>query len=307
MRLLPALALAACLLAPGASPAADVRPGDASPAILSALGKDGWSRSEPVRSFSPDNLYEEINGEAELYLPYDFRSLDVSILRSESAPGAELRIEVYRHGSHRDAFGIFSQYRHPGQEIAAVGPSEGAVSGESLDFFRGDTFVRMRVASGTLSREALLSAGRAVAEAIPGPVGPPAGARVLSIPSAVPATLLYQRKAMLGYEPLAPGYEARFEEGALSGKLIFLDGDEAATVDRLSKALPGFAALPPGGSDEGEGDAWSAALPQGTLFLKASGGGIVGVLGKMTRGQAAPLLSALRRNVGRNGARPEGR
>ncbi len=269
---------------PGADPAVA--------GVPEALAKAGWVPSEPLRAFSPVNLYEEIDGEAELYLPYDFRALTVAILKNASRPGVELRLETYRHGTPKDAFGIFSQYRYPEQETVRVGPSEATVSDASLDFFRGDSFVRIRVASGALSREALLAAARATVEATSGAATPQPGAAVVAIPAAVKGTVIYQKKAMLGYEPLAPGYEARFAEGVLSGKVIYLDGADAGPGDRdrLAKALPGF-------RETAAGEC-SATLPQGALYLRAAGNGTVGVLGKLSREQAAPILAALSRNAG---------
>lgn len=279
-------------------PAAGAAADPACAAILEALRGAGWSPAEPLRAFSPDNLFEEIDGEAELYLPYDFRGMTVAILKSGAAPGVELRLEAYRHGSPKDAFGIFSQYRFPEQETARVGPSLAAVSDASLDFFRGRTFVRLRVVSGMLPRETLLAAGRAVTDALEGTADAPPGAAVVVLPEAVAGTVLYQKKAMLGFEPLAPGYEARFVSGKLSGKVIFIDGSEAPPGyrDRLAKALPGFRAT-------GEGE-WVAAPPQGALYLKAAGSGLVGVMGKLTRDQAGPLLDALMRNAAAPGPVP---
>jgi hypothetical protein len=277
-----ALAVALALLVSG-------RPAAAGDALLDGLSGAGWTASAPPRTFSPDTLYEEIDGEAELYLPFGFRGLTVSILVSPDAPGVELRVEAYRHDTPKDAFGIYSQYRNTDQETAAVGPSEAIVSDGSLDFFRGDLFVRMRVAAGMLPRKALLAAGTAAVRALEGPAGAPPGASVVSIPGFVPGTVLYQRKAMLGFEPLAPGFEARFTEGDASGRLIFVEGDAKRTAGRLAKALPGFEAA-------GEGE-WRASLPQGTLYLKAAGPGAVGVVGRMTRAQAAPRLDAMARRA----------
>ncbi len=273
-------------------------PDPAATRVLAALEKAGWAPSEPLRTFSPENLYEEIDGEAELFLPYDFRSMTVAILKSALSPGVDLRLESYRHGTWKDAFGIFSQYRYPEQETVRVGTAEAAVSDASLDFFRGDTFIRMRVAAGTLSRRAIVSAGRAAIEAIGGPTAVPTGAVVVAIQSAVSGTIIYQKKAMLGYEPLAPGYEARFASGALSGKVVFMDGSKsgAGHLERLAKGLPGF-------REAGKGE-WVAALPQGALYLAEAGTGTVGVLGKLSREQAAPFLAELLRNAASAGVLP---
>jgi hypothetical protein len=291
--LFAAVAMAVLAAASAASPV-PAGSGDVPDPLLAALEKEGWTASESARTFSPDTLYEEIDGEAELYLPYDFRGMTVSILKPEAAAGAgvELRLERYRHGSPKDAFGIWSQYRYPGQELARLGPSEAIVSDASLDFFRGGTFVRLRVASGTMPRATLLALGTRIALALDGPADPPPGIAVLDIPGAISGTFLYQKKAMLGFEPLAPGYEARFDSGGAAGRAIYVEaaGEGETTLRRLS-ALPGF-------SGEGEGK-WRAALPQGPLFLARAKGGFVGVAGKLTPGQAAPILEALKANAGK--------
>jgi hypothetical protein len=287
VRRIGAGALLLGLLLAGGAAAADES------AVLLSLEKAGWAVTGPVRSFSADNLYEEIDGEAEMYLPYAFRGLTVAVLASESMPGAELRVELFRHGSGKDAFGIASQYRYPDQETASVGPATATVSDASLDFFRGEAFVRMRVSSGSMPRGALLAAGRAAVEAIPGSADPPPGAGVLDVPGLVPGTLLWQKKALLGYEALAPGYEARCASGTLTARLLWLEGPDKGRIDRLEKGLPGFR-----WRDEGE---WSADLPQGTLFLRAAGGGWVGVAGKVARDRATPLLDALAARAGAAG------
>jgi len=66
--------------------------------------------------FDPDTLYEEIDGEAELFLPYGMERLTVAIVGKVSAPGGEVRMELYRMASPQDAYGIWSQHRFPDQE-----------------------------------------------------------------------------------------------------------------------------------------------------------------------------------------------
>ncbi|HSE15236.1 MAG TPA: DUF6599 family protein, partial [Candidatus Deferrimicrobium sp.] len=105
---------------------------DPTPPILDALAaKGGWRLLEPARSFGPDNLFEEIDGEAELYLPYGMRHLTVAVLGRAARPGSEVRLELYRMASPRDAYGIWSQYRYPDQEVLRISPSEAIVSDTS--------------------------------------------------------------------------------------------------------------------------------------------------------------------------------
>jgi hypothetical protein len=241
--------------------------------------------------FGPDKLYEEIDGEAELFLPYGMRQLTVAIAGDRSRPGSEVRLELYRMGSARDAFGIWSQHRYPDQETASVPPSEVVVSDTSADFFRGDTFVRLRAKPGDDSRRLVLDLARAVVGVLRGEGALPEEARILDrFPGRMSGTVIYQKQALMGYECLAPGFEAKFAGPSSSGRLALLPpagGKDASArrLERLGVELPGFSAAAPG--------LFKASLPSGTLWLSPSGACVAGVAGNLSRADAEPLLSVL--------------
>ncbi|MBI5905066.1 MAG: hypothetical protein HZB86_05895 [Deltaproteobacteria bacterium] len=259
---------------------------------ISVLGAAGvWERIGSVRTFGPERLYEEIDGEAELFLPYGMRRLTVAVVGDRSLPGSEVRLELFRMGSARDAFGIWSQHRYPDQEAVSVPPSEVVVSDTSADFYRGDTFVRLRAKPGEDSRRLVLDLAKAVVDALHGEGAPPEEARILDrFPGRIPGTVLYQKKAMMGYECLAPGFEAKFAGPSSSGRLALLPppvgpagGDRR--LERIGKELPGFSAAAP--------NLFRASLPSGILWLARAGGCVVGVAGDLSRSAADPLLAAL--------------
>src|SRR3972149_657216 len=115
--------------------------GDAS--LLPRLAKRSWTAAEPARTFGPENLYEEIDGGAELFLPFGFRDLTVGFVSPAGNDKAEVRLELFRHETPRDAFGVYSQHRFPGQEVIRGGTSEAVVSAASLDFFQGTAFAAL--------------------------------------------------------------------------------------------------------------------------------------------------------------------
>jgi hypothetical protein len=288
----PSSAALFCLALLFLFPAPPVRAeGEPHPA-LSVLARPGaWNRIEPPRLFGAGNLYEEIDGEAELFLPYGMRQLTVAIVEDRSLPGSEVRLELYRMESARDAFGIWSQHRYPDQETVSVPPSEVVVSDTSADFFRGDTFARLRSKPGEDSRRLVLALAKDVVGALSGDGAPPEEARVLDrFPGRIPGTVIYQKRALMGYECLAPGFEAKFAGLSASGRLVLLPpavGRAAADrrLERLGVELPGFSAAAPG--------LFKASLPSGALWLSPSGGCFAGVAGNLSRADAEPLLSAL--------------
>ncbi|MGE5664654.1 MAG: DUF6599 family protein [Deltaproteobacteria bacterium] len=276
---------------PAGSAAVRVPAGD--PALRVLAGR-GWMAASPVRTFSPDTLYEEIDGEAELYLPYDFRSLSVAVLSRPECRAAEVRIALFRHGSSRDAWGVYSLRRFAGQRLTAVGPSEAIVSDASVEFARGETFVQIGQGSLAASPGDLLEAAQGVADALEGPGGPPPEAAVLAVAPAIRGSTVYQKRAILGYESLAPGFEARFTAGDVSGTLLFIEPRRAPggppLTDSLSRDLPAFEPASPG--------LYRAELRSGTLWLASEQGLFAGVAApRLTREQAAPILDALRANL----------
>jgi hypothetical protein len=262
--------------------------------ILDPLAANGkWKLLEPVRAFGPDNLYEEIDGEAELFLPYGMVRLTVAVLGRTAGPGSEVRLEIFRMASPRDAYGIWSQYRYPDQEVLPIPPSEAIVSDTSADFFRGETFVRVRSKPGNGSRNDVVGISSEIVALIKGSGSPPEEARALDdMPGRVSGSILYQKRAMLGYECLAPGFEAKFSTASSSGHYLLLphaaDGGGGRKA-RLARELPGFREVTPALS--------AAQIPSGNVWMTPEGGCVIGVAGKIPRDQAEPLLSSFAQRV----------
>jgi len=259
------------------------------PALAALAGRGGWKLLEPPRIFGPDNLYEEIDGEAELFLPYGMERLTVAILGREADPGEELRLELFRMASPRDAYGIFSQHRYPDQEVLRVETSEVAVSDTTADFFRGETFVRIRAKPGEASRKKVEALAGDVAASLPGDGAPPEEARILdAFPGRIAGSVIYQKRAMLGYECLAPGFEARLSTAPSSGRLVLLPppgGKAEERLARMDRELPRHREVTPSLS--------RADLPNGTFWFSPAGACVVGVIGSFPPQEAGTLLSGL--------------
>ena len=262
--------------------------------VLEALAAKGeWRLLEPVRTFGPDNLYEEIDGEAELFLPYGMQRLTVAVLGRTARPGPEVRLELFRMASPRDAYGIWSQYRYPDQEVLRIPPSEAIVSDTSADFFRGETFVRIRSKPGDGSRSNVVGIASEIVALIEGSGSPPEEARVLDgLSGRISGSILYQKRAMLGYECLAPGFEAKFSTATASGHYLLLppaaDGGSARKA-RLARELPGYREVNPA--------LLNAQIPSGNVWMTPEGGCVIGVAGKISRSLAEPLLSSFARRL----------
>ena len=75
--------------------------------IPESLG--GWSKTESDQFYNRENLYDYIDGGAELYLSYGFRSL---INRTYTKAGQpDIILDIFDMGSSQNAFGVFSHSR----------------------------------------------------------------------------------------------------------------------------------------------------------------------------------------------------
>jgi len=78
---------------------------------------EGWTKLSDNELYSPQNLYEYINGGAELYISYQFKHLlTQSYTDSDST---EIRIDLFDMGSSFNAYGIFSHGREAVDQFVA--------------------------------------------------------------------------------------------------------------------------------------------------------------------------------------------
>ena len=88
---------------------------------------EGWESQEEDRQFNPDNLFDYINGGAELYLSYGFNEvLNRTYLKSGHP---EIRVDVFDMVDSHNAFGVFCHVRETVEKRFGQGSQqyEGAI------------------------------------------------------------------------------------------------------------------------------------------------------------------------------------
>lgn len=126
-----------------------------------------WKTGEEDVFYDRGNLFDYMNGGAEVYLAFDFRR--VLVRKFHKPGGEEMTLDIYEMGSSAEAFGIFSCDRE--DEEAGIG--QGSEYGFGLlRFWKGSHFVTvMTAAEGEEVDRAVLELGRKVAKLL-GPEGP---------------------------------------------------------------------------------------------------------------------------------------
>lgn len=100
----------------------------------------GWKADGPPAKYNPDNLYEYIDGAADLFLAFDFQDLWTVSYAGESK--LSVTVDAYRHSDDVHAFGMYSQERPADAEYLPLG-AEGYRSGSSLHFVAGPYYVKV--------------------------------------------------------------------------------------------------------------------------------------------------------------------
>ncbi|MEE4310375.1 MAG: DUF6599 family protein [candidate division KSB1 bacterium] len=113
----------------------------------------GWTASGEEVSYGRENLYEYINGGAELYLSYGFNSLTSRTYHKENQP--DIVVDVFDMGAPRSAYGVFTFSREEVDDRFGQGSQ---YTQGLLLFWKGQYYVSILASPETdASREAVFS------------------------------------------------------------------------------------------------------------------------------------------------------
>ncbi len=122
----------------------------------------GWTSSDQAQSYTHDNLYNLVDGQADSFFAYNFQQ--VAVGRYQNAGGALINIEIWQLDSPANAFGLYTAGR-TGQPVD-LGNEGSADAGQRVLFWQDRYYVA--VASVRKASDADLQAlARNVSDALP--------------------------------------------------------------------------------------------------------------------------------------------
>ena len=142
-RLLWGLALVLSLLASGCVAS---NPAPASPALdpiklfpASSI-VPGWQVSQKLTTYNRDNLFNLVDGQAELFFAYGFEQ--VAVQRYQDSAGILMNVEIWQLATPADAYGLFSAGRTGGP--VTIGNEADSDPGRRLAFWQDRYFVNLK-------------------------------------------------------------------------------------------------------------------------------------------------------------------
>ena len=262
---------------------------------------EGWSLEEKAVVYNKDNLFDRIDGEAEIYFPYGFEVLVSARYVYKQDPRIAVEADVYKMGSLIDAFGMYANYRRADDSEVKIG-AEGTISAAQLLFYQGRYFVRLQ-ATGTMSIEqkVFLACAGAISNNLPPGTGRPKELDVLMVPAVVRKTERYVAQSLLGYAFLHRGLMADAMTGSEQVQVFIVLGDSGDDAQMAYKQYQNY--LKESGTkvqvtvQPGSISLEAVDPLYGKIFVEQSGRYIVGAVRIKDTSAAKQLVEQLRKRL----------
>jgi hypothetical protein len=189
----------------------------------------GFVKQDEPRTYDPDSLFEYINGDAFSYINFDFEEVTVQDYANENKQ--QLTIDIYRHSSDNNGFGIYSHERPADAQPLAIG-GQGYGEEGRFNFFKGRYYVKLR---GDYAAALLKKVAADVAAALEGGEALPSTATAFPAEGIMPNSLRYMGGGFLGHSFLHSAFVAdyRHEEGKL--QLFIIEAADDAASEKMLK------------------------------------------------------------------------
>jgi hypothetical protein len=168
---------------------------------------EGWKKPDSLSSFNPNNLKEVLGDSAHNFLLYDFEQMTVGDYKN----GDKLIIvNIFRHESPEDAFGIYSMERPEKATCNEIGAQEYEEDAK-LSFIAGRYYIKI-LSSG--KRDMEINSVRLLGKTIAGMIDPqaklPSEIAILPESGKIPNSEQFVNNNFLGYSFLNNAFVANY-------------------------------------------------------------------------------------------------
>ena len=201
---------------------------------------DGWKLQAAPTTYTPETLFEYIDGGADAFLAYDFQELTSATY--VNGKQVELTADLYRQRDPWRAFGIYSQERRPGSPKLA-GQLEGVASPDHLEFVAGAYYVKLALPAGG-DPSLLPMFAEKLAAKLPGTREPPAVLASFPDEGKQPRAERLSARDFLGHPFLHDAAAVPYEIAGAHFRLFTVEGKDAADVRGMVAGFRNAGKLP---------------------------------------------------------------
>lgn len=235
-----------------------------------------WTVAEKLTEYTPDTLFEYINGAASQYLSYRFKKLAHIRYAYRGDDFSSITLDIYDMGSRLGAYGIYTAGR-PRDIASREWGAEGYRSGTIAVAWKQRIYIHASADDETPALVKMLEQLMAqVASAIPGDDSKPDILSALPTKDLIAYTDRYIGKDLLGHSFLPGGFLANYEVDGRECLLFFSDLGSVEAADDVMGRLRAY--------EEEQGKVLSEGGPIGADAFWAEDPGLgVGVVTRVGR------------------------
>jgi len=233
----------------------------------------GYKINNDYPVYTPEDLWNYINGAADAYLMLGFTDLNI---REYVKGKNSIKAEIYRFGDDSQAFGIYSMERSPGYRFIPVGV-QGYNEEGAVHFYKDRYYIKIMSHSGSPKvNEAMLNLAGLIAANIGGSAEFPALLKLFPEEGLLKNQETYLLESVLGHEFLRGAFRASYD---VSGDLFDIYLFNCKSPEDAVTMASGLA-----------GDAFSA---DEDIFKYAFEDGFNGVIHMARKGSMLVVVSGL--------------
>jgi hypothetical protein len=257
---------------------------------------EGWKLSAAPTRYTPENLFEYVDGGADAFLQFDFEELLTASY--VNAQKVEVTVDLYHHRNAARAFGMYTQERPAGSTPVPVG-TEGIAGADHLEFVAGPVYAKLAQAGG---KEAsfLRAFAEKIAARIPGTREPPTVLKCFPDKGKLPRAEKLTARDFLGHAFLHDAAVVPYQNGGVKFRLFAIEGKDESDVRTMVQR---YSALAKSGANA-IGKTGTATLKDplnGEVVLRWDGRWLWGAVDvPAPREQPPEALPALLDELGRN-------
>jgi hypothetical protein len=201
---------------------------------------EGWKLASAPATYTPETLFEYIDGGADAFLAYDFRELTSATY--VNGKKTELTTDLYREPDAARAFGIYTQERRPGS-TKMPGKLEGVASADHLEFVSGPYYVKLALPGGG-DAALLLRFAEKIAANLPGTREVPAVLSCFPDLGKKPRSEKLTAHDFLGHKFLHDAAAVPYEIHGARFRLFAIEGKDEPDARSMIAAFHALAKMP---------------------------------------------------------------
>ena len=201
------------------------------PDIVADITPKGWKIFNEIKQFTPENLYEQINGRASFFIAYDMTRMTYISFVNSTNPEHFVDLSIFDMGTTTSAFGVFSTERSPGEPSIDIGRA-GYCSDANYFIWKGQYYIRIISSEATgVAQRIGMDLARDVTEFLPDSDEQPWGVTALPLKDRISNSIQYVKVDALGLDFMNDTYLAEYKKGSTK-VMAFLSRRDSAESAR---------------------------------------------------------------------------